>query len=58
MAQVAGAAQKGVIPITMMATPSYSGQFVVEGSPVKALMESGDFMYPLFLHLMQDKQRT
>ena len=44
MAQVAGgAAQKGVIPITMMATPSYSGQFVVEGSPVKALMESGAF---------------
>ena len=44
MAQMAGgAAQNGVVPITMMATPSYSGQFVIEGSPVKGLFESGAF---------------
>tara|TARA_B100001057_G_scaffold398751_1_gene409418 strand:- start:21670 stop:23046 length:1377 start_codon:yes stop_codon:yes gene_type:complete len=44
MAQMAGgAAQNGVVPITIMATPSYSGQFVVEGSPVKGLFESGAF---------------
>ena len=42
MAQViGGAAQAGVIPLAMLAAPSYNDAFVQEGFPLKAVFESG-----------------